>query len=615
MTPLLNQHQQKDLLRIFTCGSVDDGKSTLIGRLLYDAGLVYEDQLATIVAESERRGLKEPDLSLLLDGLQAEREQGITIDVAYRYFSTAHRKFIVADTPGHEQYTCNMVTGASHCELALILIDARKGVLEQTRRHTAIVNMLGIQHIAMLVNKMDLVAYKESVYRGIQQQVLELADQLGVRNLRFFPVSALAGDNIVHRSEQTPWFQEEPLLTWLESVSPRTADAQRAFRFPVQYVNRPHQDFRGYCGSVLAGQVSVGDEVIVLPNNVANRVRRILHFEGERGAASAGEAVTLELEKETDISRGDVLVRRDDEPMTVTDQFEANVVWMASEALTPGKRYELRLGTVAVPATIKRLIHRLNIHSFAEEDANRLERNDIGRCEVALEQAIPCDRYAEIPATGAFILVDRVSNHTIGAGMITATAGRKVIWQEVQVNKAARAQQKGQTPKVIWFTGLSGSGKSTLANALEQRLLKLGYHSYLLDGDNVRHGLNRDLGFTDEDRVENIRRVGEVAKLMVDAGLLVLVSFISPFRSERQLVREMLEDGEFVEVYVNTPLDVCEQRDPKGLYKLARDGKIPHFTGISSPYEAPDAPELTLNTHETDTETNLNLLLQELKAR
>ena len=614
MSELFTGYQQKDLLRIFTCGSVDDGKSTLIGKMLYDAGLVYEDQLAAVIAESKQRGLDKPDLSLLLDGLEAEREQGITIDVAYRYFSTAKRKFIIADTPGHEQYTCNMVTGASHCELALILIDARKGVLEQTRRHTAIAHLLGIRQIVMLINKMDLVEYKESVFLDIQKQALALAEQLNIPQLKFFPVSALTGDNIVFSSDNMPWYKEQTLLSWLENVPPISKETG-AFRFPVQYVNRPHQDFRGFCGTISSGQIQVGDEITVLPANITNHVQQIYTPAGEQQSASAGEAITLLLAKETDISRGNVMIRKNEEPMIMTDQFEANIIWMTPTVLLPGVRYELRLGTLTVPATIKRLIHKLNIDTLEEKDTNRLRHNDIARCEIALEQTIPCDQYQLFPDTGSFILVDRVTGKTVASGMITATASRQVIWHENNISKKDRSRQKNQIPRLIWFTGLSGSGKSTLANALERKLMDLGYHSYLLDGDNIRHGLNRDLGFSDEDRAENIRRIGEVTKLMIDAGLFIIASFISPFHSERQLVRELLEEDEFVEVYVNTPFEVCEQRDPKGLYRLAQEGKISNFTGVSSPYEPPKHPELVLNTDNTDINANIETLIKYLRFK
>ena len=613
MPPLLEKHLQKDLLRFLTCGSVDDGKSTLIGRLLYDAGLVPDDQLATLRADQLKRGLLEPDLSLLLDGLQAEREQGITIDVAYRYFSTEQRKFIVADTPGHEQYTANMVTGASHCQLALLLVDARKGVLSQTRRHLAVVRLLGLQHVAVVVNKLDLLNYNRKTYLQIEEQIQALGQQLGLQDLHCFPISAVTGANVVHRSEQTDWYEGLTLLNWLEEVEIQTSIEGEPFRLPVQLVSRPHQDFRGYMGTVTAGQISVGDEVLLLPSQSDNLVKQIVGVHGEMTSARRGEAVTIVLEKETDLSRGEVLVLKKEAPMIVTDQFEANLVWFGDQPLRPGKRYELRLGTVAVPATTKRLLHRLEIQTMQELPSPQLERNDLGRCELALEKAIPCDRYEDLPATGSFILVDRVTDNTIAAGMITATASRQVVWQQGRVDKALRSQLKGQTPKVLWFTGLSGSGKSTLANALEQRLHELGYHTYLLDGDNVRHGLNRDLGFQEEDRAENIRRVGEVSKLMLDAGLIVLVSFISPFKSERQQVRELMNPGEFIEVFVDTPIEVCEERDPKGLYKLAREGKLPNFTGISSPYEPPDNPELILKTHQMSQEENLKQLLSVLR--
>ena len=612
MPPLLEKHLQKDLLRFLTCGSVDDGKSTLIGRLLYDAGLVPDDQLATLRADQLKKGLLEPDLSLLLDGLQAEREQGITIDVAYRYFSTEQRKFIVADTPGHEQYTANMVTGASHCQLALLLIDARKGVLSQTRRHLAVVRLLGLQHVAVVVNKLDLLNYNRKTYLQIEEQIQALGQQLGLQDLPAFRF----------QRSQVPMSSIDPSRRIGMRTDPiklargiRDSDFHRggAFRLPVQLVSRPHQDFRGYMGTVTAGQISVGDKVLLLPSQSDNQVKQIVGVHGEQPSAQRGEAVTIVLEKETDLSRGEVLVLKKEAPMIVTDQFEANLVWFGDQPLRPGKRYELRLGTVAVPATIKRLLHRLEIQTMQELPSPQLERNDLGRCELALEKAIPCDRYEDLPATGSFILVDRVTDNTIAAGMITATASRQVVWHQGRVDKALRSQLKGQTPKVLWFTGLSGSGKSTLANALEKRLHELGYHTYLLDGDNVRHGLNRDLGFQEEDRAENIRRVGEVSKLMLDAGLIVLVSFISPFKSERQQVRELMNPGEFFEVFVDTPIEVCEERDPKGLYKLAREGKLPNFTGISSPYEPPDNPELILNTHQMSQEENLKQLLSVLR--
>jgi bifunctional enzyme CysN/CysC len=605
----------KSLLRLLTCGSVDDGKSTLIGRLLYDAGLVPEDQWATVVRLSAQRGQTGdlPDYSLLLDGLLDERAQGITIDVAWRYFQTPRRKFILGDSPGHEQYTRNMATGASQCDLALILVDARKGILPQTRRHTALTHLLGIGKIVVLVNKMDLVGWDELTFINIQRDFLAFAKPLGVTEPVFLPVSAVQGENIVHRGEHMPWYTGQPLMEYLENVEIESRDRTELLRFPVQWVNRAG-DFRGYSGTLAAGAMRPGDAVMVLPSGVRSRIATIVTYDGELKEAVPGQAVTVTLADNVDVTRGDVLVRNSDVTSVVTDRFEADVVWMDEQPLLPGRRYELRIGNTAVPATVKRLIHRLNLENMHHEPAEALDKNDIGQCEVMTERPISCDVYGVCRDTGSFLLVDRVTNATVGAGMVTANQARQVFWEEISVDKLARARLKGQPPRVLWFTGLSGAGKSTLANAVEQSLFKQGYHTYMIDGDNVRHGLSKDLGFSDTDRVENTRRVGELAKLMLDAGLIVLVSLISPFRAERKMVRDLLPSGEFLEVYVSTPLDVCETRDRKGLYKLAREGKIKNFTGITSPYEPPENPEIVLDTSREPLETCVRHIVDLIKG-
>jgi len=587
----------KTLLRFLTCGSVDDGKSTLIGRLLHDAGLVPEDQWASLVRLSAQRGQTGdlPDYSLLLDGLLDERAQGITIDVAWRYFQTLRRKFILGDAPGHEQYTRNMATGASQCDLALILLDARKGILPQNRRHTAIVRLMGIRRVVVVANKMDLVGWDELAFIELQRDFLAFAKPFGVSDPVFIPVSALRGDNVVHRSEHMAWYTGPSVLEYLEGVEIDGHSIEAPMRFPVQWVTRTG-DFRGYSGTVTAGTIRLDDAVVVLPGGVRSRVSSIVTFDGELPQASAGQSVTVTLRDNVDVTRGDVIVPTTDATAIATDRIEAGIVWMDEQPLLPGRRYGMRIGTTSVPATVKRLIHRLNLETMAEEPATRLEKNDIGHCDLMTERAVPADLYANARETGGFILIDRVSNATVAAGMVTSNTARQVFWEEVSVNKATRARAKGQRPGVVWFTGLSGAGKSTIANAVEQALYGEGLHTYLIDGDNVRHGLSKDLGFGTEDRIENTRRVGELAKLMADAGLIVLVSLISPFRAERRMVRDLLEPGEFVEVYVSTPLEICETRDRKGLYKMAREGKIQNFTGISSPYEAPEAAEIVLDT-------------------
>ncbi|WP_168077636.1 sulfate adenylyltransferase subunit CysN [Caulobacter sp. SSI4214] len=599
----LHQHQHKSLLRFITCGSVDDGKSTLIGRLLYDSKMIFEDQLAALEADSKKVGTQGGaiDFALLVDGLAAEREQGITIDVAYRFFSTEKRKFIVADTPGHEQYTRNMVTGASTADAAVILIDARKGVLTQTRRHSYLVSLLGIRHVVLAVNKMDLVGWNPAVFDKIVADYRAFAERIGLTVFTPIPISGLGGDNIAARSEETPWFKGPILMEWLEDVEVEDDLQSKPFRMPVQWVNRPNLDFRGFSGLVASGTIKPGDRIRALPSGRESRVARIVTLPGDLDKAVAGQSVTLTLEDEIDISRGDVIAAAD-APAPVANQFEATVVWMDDEPLPPGRAYLLKLGARTVGASVTDIKHRVNVNTLEHTAAKRLELNEIGVCNLSLDQAIPFEPYAENRQLGGFILIDRLSNRTVGAGMINFALRRadNIHWQHTDVSKASRAALKAQRGQVVWLTGLSGAGKSTIANLVEKRLHALGRHTYLLDGDNVRHGLNKDLGFTEEDRVENIRRVAEVAKLMVDAGLIVLTAFISPFRAERQLARDILEPGEFIEVFVDTPLAVAEARDVKGLYKKARSGQLKNFTGVDSPYEAPERPELRIDTTAID---------------
>ncbi len=593
----LQQHESKPLLRFITCGSVDDGKSTLIGRLLYESKRLFDDQLAALEADSRRHGTQGEriDYALLLDGLAAEREQGITIDVAYRYFDTDRRKYIVADCPGHEQYTRNMATGASTADLAVVLVDARKGLLQQTRRHSYIISLLGIGQVVLAVNKMDLVDYDQAVFERIAGEYRTLAAQLGIANVQAIPLSALEGQNLSTRSALMPWYAGPSLLEHLDTVAISGHDADSGLRLPVQWVNRPNQDFRGFAGTIAAGRVSAGDAVVVLPSARRSTVREVLGPDGPLDAAAAGQAVTLTLADEIDVSRGDVIAAVGDPP-EVADQFAAHVLWMDDAALLPGRPYWLQIGSRTVAASVSEIKHRIDVNTQDKLAAKRLELNEVGYCNLSLDEPIAFEPYACNRALGGFILIDRQSNATVAAGTLDFALRRagNVHWQHLDVDKAARARIKGQTPRVLWFTGLSGAGKSTIANQVEKRLHARGCHTFLLDGDNVRHGLNRDLGFTDEDRVENIRRVAEVAKLMVDAGLVVLVSFISPFRAERQMARERFAEGEFVEIFVDVPLEVAESRDVKGLYRKARAGQIPNFTGIDSPYEPPEAPELHL---------------------
>jgi bifunctional enzyme CysN/CysC len=611
----LKAHEVKSLLRFLTCGSVDDGKSTLIGRLLYDSKMVFEDQLAALEADSKKVGTQggEIDFALLVDGLAAEREQGITIDVAYRFFSTDKRKFIVADTPGHEQYTRNMVTGASTADLAVILIDARKGVLTQTRRHSYLVSLLGIRHVVLAVNKMDAVGYAQATFEAIVADYRDFAAKLGLTAITCIPVSALKGENIIAPSPQMPWYTGPALLQHLETVEVEERLLHAPFRLPVQWVNRPNSDFRGFAGQVAGGRVAVGDRIRALPAGVEARVARIVTADGDLTEAVAGQSITLTLDREIDISRGD-LIAASAEPAEVADQFEATLVWMHEQPMLPGRQYLLKIGTRTVNATIATPRHRVNVNTLEEQPALQLALNEIGFCQLTLDRPIGFDAYEVNRETGGFILIDKLSNDTVGAGLLHAAlrAAGNIHWQALDVTRAARSQLKGQRACALWFTGLSGAGKSTIANLVEKRLHALGRHTYLLDGDNVRHGLNRDLGFSDADRVENIRRVAEVTKLMVDAGLIVLVSFISPFRSERRMARELLGDGEFFEVFVDTPLAEAEKRDPKGLYRKARSGEIHNFTGIDSPYEEPEHPEMRIDTTALDATAAAERIIAEL---
>lgn len=612
----LEQHQHKSLLRFITCGSVDDGKSTLIGRLLYDSKMIFEDQLAALEADSKRVGTQGQDIdfALLVDGLAAEREQGITIDVAYRFFTTEKRKFIVADTPGHEQYTRNMVTGASTADLAVILIDARKGVLTQTKRHSYLAHLIGIKNIVLAVNKMDLVDYDVLRYEHIVEDYRCFARDIGITNFTAIPISGFKGDNITTLSANTPWYKGSSLIDHLENVElDVTSDQQKPFRLPVQWVNRPNLDFRGFSGQIASGTVNVGDAVRILPSGKTSTVSRIVTLDGDLDEAVAGQSITLCLADEVDCSRGDVIALSESPPQAA-DQFEANLVWMADEAMIPGRAYWLKLGTQLVSATIQPPKYQVNVNTMEHLAAKTLELNAIGVAEITTDRSVVFEAYSENRAMGGFILIDKLTNATVAAGMLNFSLRRaqNVHWQAIDISREAHAQQKGQAAKLLWFTGLSGSGKSTIANLVEKKLFALGRHSFLLDGDNVRHGLNKDLGFTDTDRIENIRRVGEVAKLMTDAGLIVLTAFISPFRAEREMVRGMLPEGEFLEIFIDTPLEEAERRDVKGLYKKARSGALKNFTGIDSPYENPERPEIHIDTTRMSPEDAAEIIVEQV---
>jgi bifunctional enzyme CysN/CysC len=613
-----SETQEKDLLRFITCGSVDDGKSTLIGRLLHDSKLIFEDQLSALVKDSERHGTTDEDIdfALLLDGLEAEREQGITIDVAYRFFTTPRRSFIVADTPGHEQFTRNMATGASNAQLAVILVDARKGVLVQTKRHSFICSLLGIRHVVLAVNKIDLVGFGKETFERIVGDYTAFASQLGFTSLVPIPISARYGDNVIEASGNTPWYHGPSLLDYLETIDIESDTLAKPFRFQVQLVNRPNQDFRGYAGTVASGRIARGDRIIVAGSGLGSSVREIVTYDGSLDAAAAGDAVTLTLADELDVARGDVLVAPTDRP-EVSEQFAAHVIWMNQEPLFHGRSYLLRIGTATVPASITAIKYKIDVNTREHLAAQTLELNDIGFCNVSTPMPIAFDPYTENRKTGSFIIIDRFTNRTVGAGMIAfgLRRGTNIHRQPLLVGKAERAGLKQQKPAIIWFTGLSGAGKSTIANIVEQLLNMAGHHTTLLDGDNVRHGLNRDLGFTEADRVENIRRVGEVAKLMVEAGLIVICSFISPYRAERDMVRQLVGDGEFIEVFVDTPLEDCIGRDPKGLYAKAKAGQLKNFTGIDAPYEAPENPEVHIETQRVNARQSAQSVIDALYDR
>jgi len=614
----LDEQANLDTLRFITCGSVDDGKSTLIGRMLFEAQMIFEDQVASLQSDSKKMGTQggDIDFALLVDGLASEREQGITIDVAYRFFATDRRKFIVADTPGHEQYTRNMVTGASTADVAVILIDARQGVLTQTRRHSMICSALGIKHVVIAINKMDLVDYQQDVFDNILEDYQAFAEDLQFTQMTAIPMSALKGDSIIERSSHMNWYQGPTLMGFLETVDPRATRINQALRFPVQWVNRPNLDFRGFSGTIEAGTAKVGQSIRVLPSGATAQIQEIVLFEEQLESAETAQAVTLTLDKEIDASRGDVIVAAD-APCEVSDQFEVNIVWMDQEPGYLGRSFWLKLGTTQVNAHITAIKHKINISTFEHMAATQLELNDLSVVTMKTDRPIAFERYQDCAPMGAFILIDRMSNHTVAAGMIDFALRRakNVHRQQLEIDKAARRTLNGHTSRVLWFTGLSGSGKSTIANALEKALHTQGIRTYVLDGDNVRHGLNSDLGFTDADRVENIRRIGEVAKLMVDAGIVVLTAFISPFRAERDMVRELFAEDEFLEIFVDTPLEIAEARDPKGLYQKARRGEIPNFTGIGSPYEAPINPDVHIHTENESIDEVVNRLLTELSFR
>jgi bifunctional enzyme CysN/CysC len=608
----------KSLLRFITCGSVDDGKSTLIGRLLHDSKLILEDQMTALARDSLRHGTtgKDIDFALLVDGLEAEREQGITIDVAYRFFATAKRSFIVADTPGHEQYTRNMATGASNAQLAVILIDARKGVLVQTKRHSVICSLLGIRHVIVAINKIDLIGFDKEAFNRIGNEYTAFAAPLGFASVTPIPISARFGDNVTEPSRNTPWYRGPHLLQYLETVDVDSDDSEKSFRFPVQWVNRPNLDFRGYAGTVASGRICKGDPVVVAASGRSSIVEQIITYDGPPESAQAGDAVTIILADEIDITRGDVLVGRQSRP-EVSDQFAAHLIWMDEAPLVPGRSYFIRIGTATAPVSITEIKYKLDVNTSAHLATATLGLNDIAFCNLSTGVPVAFDPYEENRKTGSFIIIDRFTNRTVGAGMIAfgLRRGANIHWQPLLIGKRERAALNSQKPAIVWFTGLSGAGKSTIANIVEQRLHAAGHRTMLLDGDNIRHGLNRDLGFTEADRVENIRRVGEVSKILIDAGLLVLCSFISPYRAEREMVRRLVAPDEFVEVYVDTPIEDCVRRDPKGLYAKARMGQLKNFTGIDAPYEAPESPEVHLLTLDCSPDELAEIVLRELADR
>ena len=609
-------HEKKELLRFITCGSVDDGKSTLIGRMLYESQMLFDDHLAALKADSKKVGTQEGeiDFALLVDGLAAEREQGITIDVAYRFFSTDKRKYIVADTPGHEEYTRNMATGASSADVAIILVDATQGVLTQTRRHSFIVSMVGVKKIILAVNKLDLVDYSKHTFDKITSEYLKFAtNALQLEEITAIPISALKGDNITEKSMNTSWYDGPSIIQYLESVEVTSSSQSRPFRMPVQWVNRPNREFRGFTGMVASGMVKKGQLLKVLPSGRESSVENIVTFDGELDTAGAGRSITITLSDEIDISRGDILTAAKD-PCSVGDQFQSHILWMDDSSMIPGREYLFKTNTQTTPMTLGRLKYKIDVNTLEQTPATVLDMNEIGVCNISLARRIAFDSYKDDPVMGGFIIIDRISNNTVGMGFIDFALRRSdnIHWQTMDVTKESRANQKSQTAKLIWFTGLSGSGKSSIANVLEKKLQSLGRHTITLDGDNIRHGLNKDLGFTKADRVENIRRVGETSKLMVEAGLICISSFISPFSYEREMVRNMMDEGEFVEVFVDTPIEICESRDVKGLYAKARAGKLPNFTGISSPYEIPENPEIRIDTTQISVESAADQIIDYL---
>ena len=610
----LKSHEEKSLLRFITCGSVDDGKSTLIGRMLYESHMLFDDQLSSLKADSKKMGTQgeKIDFALLVDGLAAEREQGITIDVAYRFFSTDKRKYIVADTPGHEEYTRNMATGASTADVAIILVDAEQGILTQTRRHSFIVSMVGVKHVLLAINKLDLVNYSEDVYDKIVSEYQDFAkNALNVESITSIPISALIGDNVVEKSQNTPWYKGQTIIQYLEKIEILNKKINQSFRMPVQWVNRPNSNFRGFSGLISSGEINSGDKVRILPGGQTSLIKNIVTFDGDLANAKAGQSVTIMLEDEIDVSRGDIITISED-PCGEADQFQAHILWMNDDAMMPGRQYLLKSNSQSAILTLGRLKHRIDVNTLDHLPAKTLALNEIGVCNISLDKRIAFDSYDKNQTMGGFIIIDRLSNNTVGMGLIDFALRRSenIHWQKMDVSKESRAKQKLQIPKIIWFTGLSGSGKSSIANILEKKLQSLGKHTITLDGDNIRHGINRDLGFTDADRVENIRRVGEVAKLMLDSGLICIASFISPFESERKMVRSLVAENEFIEVFVDTPLSVCEQRDVKGLYAKARSGEIPNFTGISSPFEQPSNPEIRIDTTNTSAEEAADQIIE-----